>query len=307
VTTPRPVRQTYLDFLRSRWPSRTRVLSQYAASATAVFMVLDWIVTRPQPSPPTLGTIAAFRLPWLVFPLAGWVAQRRAPTARYLPALVVGLSVAWTWASVMSYVALGLQGSVLQATALFSCLVITAILLPLTGRVRAGVFALMAVGHVTFDLLWHPAGDLAVRAADDLVVLAFAVVQVWAVQTFANAQRRGLLLRRRLERTVAELAASRQRAAEAVSEVGHLAARVAHEVNNPLAAMKVNVRWLGTDGPLPEHVSERQEVVVECLEAIGRIGAIVQDLRQRAAAADEVILKEESTSTGDLPLRDDRD
>jgi signal transduction histidine kinase len=104
------------------------------------------------------------------------------------------------------------------------------------------------------------------------------------------------VLRQRLERAVTALGASRQRAADAVAEIGRLAATVAHEVNNPLAAVKVNVRWLATDGSEPAQAAERSEVVLESLQAIDRIAAIVQDLKARSIAQDELVNREDPSA-----------
>lgn len=274
---------SYAAFLRSRWPTRTRQLAVHAFAGSFVFVVLDWLFTRSQPDPPGLGALALLRLPWAGIPVAGWLLARHAPGWRHLPAAVVALSVAWTWAAVLGYFAIGLEGSVLQAITLFACLVTTAAIMPLSQAARAGTFALMALGYVAFDLSWPHEVPLARRVVDDVAVLAYATIQIVVFQSFAAASEKSVLLRHRLERAVGDLAGSRARAAAAVAEVGRLAAEVAHEVNNPLAAVKVNVRWLATEGALPAHAEERAQVGAESLEAVDRIVAIVQTLKRRAA------------------------
>jgi signal transduction histidine kinase len=266
-------------------------------AGSVAFVGLDWIFTRGQAAPPDLGAIAALRLPWAAVPAAGWLLQRTAPGWRHLPKAVVALSVAWAWAAVIGYFAIGLEGSVIQAITLFACLVTTAALLPLTGAGRAGVFAVMAVGYVAFDLAWPHQGSMAARRADDAAVLAFAVIQVLVLQGFEAARQRSAELRHSLQRSVAELAASRARAAAAVGEVERLAAEVAHQVNNPLSAIKVNVRWLATEGAEPEQAAERAEVVVESMQAIDRIVAIVAALKRRAAEQQEELHREDAATT----------
>ena len=288
---------SYAAFLRSRWPSRSRRLAVHAFMGSLAFVALDWIFTRSQAAPPDLGTIAALRLPWAILPVAGYLLQRQAPGWRFLPQAIVALSVTWVWAAVIGYFAIGLEGSVIQAITLFACLVTTAALLPLSGAGRAGVFALMALGYVAFDLAWPHPGSMASRRADAAAVLAFAVIQILVFQSFAGARRKAVLLRHRLERAVNELAASRQRAADAVTEAGRLAADVAHQVNNPLSAVKVNVRWLADEGAEPSHAKERSEVVVETLQAIDRIAVIVLELKQRAKEQDAALHQEETTTT----------
>jgi len=290
----------YAAFLRSRWPARTRYLAAFALGGSLVFVALDWVYTRSHAAPPGLATIAALRLPWIAIPLAGHLLQRLAPGWRHLPRAIVALSVVWAWAAVIGYFAIGLQGSVVQAITLFACLVTSAAIMPLTGPGRAGVFALMALGYVAFDLAWPHDGPWAARLADDAVVLAFAVIQVQVFQRFAAARERAVLLRFRLERAVEELADSHRQAAAAVAEVGRLAAEVAHEVNNPLSAVKVNLRWLATDGALPVNAGERHDVGAESLEAIDRIAAIVQALKRRAGEQQDRLL-ERAAQPADAP------
>jgi len=58
------------------------------------------------------------------------------------------------------------------------------------------------------------------------------------------------------------------------------------EVNNPLAAVKVNVRWLGervqSGGEATGAGAEVDEVMEDALEAIARITRIVAELKRRA-------------------------
>jgi len=183
---------------------------------------------------------------------------------------------------VIGFSAAGLDGSVIQAITLFACLVTTANVMPLTTSGRVVVLTLMALGNVGFDLLWRATPPPDHRLLEHLAVLSFAAIQVWVFQSFAAARRKAVLLRHQLEQAVQDLQASRQRAAAAVDEVGRLAAEVAHEVNNPLSAVKVNVTWLAGEGSQPAHVQERAEVQAESLAAIDRIAAIVLTLRRRA-------------------------
>lgn len=134
-------------------------------------------------------------------------------------------------------------------------------------------------------------------------MLTFALIQILVFQSLEAAKRRSVVLRQRLELVVADLAASRRRAGEAVAEVGRLAAQVAHDVNNPLAAVKVNVRWLATEGARPDQGEERDEVMVESLEAVDRIAAIVQDLKLRAREQDEALGREAAPPGTPVPQR----
>jgi len=273
----------YLAFLRSRWPNRARLLALYAAVGTPVLVLLDWVFTRPFPAPPALGEILLLRAPWLAIPAIGWLAQRLAAPWRRLPPLVMAISVVWAWGNDAAYFALGLSGTVVQAVAVLLCLVTTATFMPLTMRGRAGILGLMALGHVVLDVAWPQATASGQRLWTDAVILAFALCITVVFESFAASQQRGLRLRRELERTVVALEQARRRAEEGVAEVGRLAAAVAHDVNNPLSAVKVNVRWLGENGHGPDADGERAEVVADALSAVERISRIVAELRRQAA------------------------
>jgi len=80
-------------------------------------------------------------------------------------------------------------------------------------------------------------------------------------------------------------AQSRLLEASRLAATAQLAAAVAHEVNNPLSALKANVAWLaqGPGGARPS--GERAEVLADSLAAIGRISLSVARLRELAAPA----------------------
>lgn len=283
----------YLAFLRSRWPARTRGLALHALLGSFALAGLDWAYARVLALPLDLGAIAAARLPWVVVPLLGYLLLAVAPTSPLLPPGVILLSLAWTWGNSWAYLALGLEGTVLQSLALLASLVTAASFLPVTGRARGGVLGLMWAGHFALVLSWSTPIPLALRLANEVVILGFAGILTLVFQRYASGQRRGILLRRRLERAVVALDLSRQEAADAVAEVGRLAAAVAHDVNNPLSAVKTNVQWLGSESASGEPPAERAEVVSDTLGAVARIARIVADLKQRAAEKDRTIHAQE--------------
>jgi signal transduction histidine kinase len=281
------VEDRYRAFLRSRWPSRTRALALHAFCGSLFLFALDVLFTRAgSPAPPPLWALAAARLPWMVIPVLGWAAQHQAPGWRRLPALVVMISVLWTWGNAWAYFAAGLAGSPVQAIALVLCIITTATFLPLRQRARAGVFAAMVLGQVALDLAWPAAGTRTLRLATDAAMIAVAAFLVVVFENFAESQRRGLELRHHLEQTVVALEASRARAAGAARAVGQLAAQVAHDVNNPLSAVKVNVRWLADPPADQADAAERAEALADALGAVERIARIVAELRRQAAAHD---------------------
>jgi signal transduction histidine kinase len=284
VPTP-TARLPYRAWLRSRWPSRSRSLGSYAIGGTLVLFAFDAAFTRSLPAPPGLAAIAALRLPWILLPVAGIAAARARPAARWLPGAVVALSLAWSWGNDWAYCALGLGGETIQALAVVLAVLTAAIFMPLLPLHRLAVFGLMWLGHLAI-VLWagggRPPGALLLDGAAILALVACLTV---LHEQFELARRRASILRRRLERTVEALEASRARATAAAAEVSRMAAEVAHKVNNPLSAVKVNVALLGQP-PLPgEPEGERAEMAGETLEAVERIARIVAALRRQATEA----------------------
>ena len=64
-----------------------------------------------------------------------------------------------------------------------------------------------------------------------------------------------------------------------LAAVGQLAGVVAHDIANPLAALKANVHWLGRYEPSPGEAEERVEVLADALASVGRITESVWKLR----------------------------
>ena len=286
---------SYRRYLRSRWAPRGVALAIHALAGNAALFLLDIPYTRLLEEPPGLAQLAAVRLPWAVLPAAGWLYVRRNPDARAVPALVVTLSVAWAWGMDWAYVALGLGGSTVQALVMVLCFITVARLVPVRLRGRLGMLALMAAGHVAL-VLSQPARRRAPAAPhlDVLVLLALAAAQTIVSQAFELGQRRRFILHRELVRKVRALELSRARADRAAADLAGLAARVAHDVNNPLAAVKVNVRWLGE----PQDPAERREVAAETLEAVNRIAQSVAALEARAVTPAPVPERPGSGSRG---------
>lgn len=279
----------YREFLRSRWPRRTRGLSAWACGGSIAYAIFDFVFTHIAGEPDSAWRIAAIRLPWIASPVAAFLLGRHVPSWRLLPAAIIGLSLLWTLGNDWAFFALGLGGTVVQGIGIAAAFATAATVLPLTTWGRAGVFALMWFGHVALDLAWPQSRSVGERLWVDVVILAFVVTQTFVFEQFARSRQRGFQLRLDLQRAVGALEASRERAASAASAVGRLAAEVAHDVNNPLAAVKVNVRLLGEPDTPAE---ERQEATRDALEAIERISRIVADLRMQALAHQGLLERE---------------
>ncbi len=154
---------------------------------------------------------------------------------------------------------------------------------------------------------------LIVKGVDEIATLASAFNSLFAQQRLLllALERSSSLEKERadaLETTYAELsdtsvqlASSRQKLLEAdkFAAIGQLAAGVAHEINNPSTAVRINLEWLhqtltpmvegGAD--LTQVVSDLREadcVVLETIEAMQRIAAIVRDLGTFARHSDKL-------------------
>ncbi len=131
----------------------------------------------------------------------------------------------------------------------------------------------------------HP-GRLEPRGDDELATLAHRFNGLLDQQ----AERASALERANVElRTTTEaLMSSQQRLMDAdkLAVIGQFAAGVAHEINNPAAAVRANLEWLRESlkpnflghPAQPMSVEETEEVVVDSLGALDRITTIVKDL-----------------------------
>lgn len=139
------------------------------------------------------------------------------------------------------------------------------------------------LGGGAFLRIWEGQGPTEVASW----IVVSAVMSTLATYGTVASRRlwwRELQVERERSDALAGLAESERRRAEAerLAEVGRLAAGVAHQVNNPLSAVKANVRWLGQASVPDATPDERREVVTDTMAAVDRISEIVSGLRRAA-------------------------
>jgi hypothetical protein len=208
----------YGAFLKSRWAARSRMLGIYAITGNLVLIAFDWVLTRWNPGAPALATILGRRLIWLVLPLAGVTSAHFRPRARWLPAVVIALSLVWCWGNEWAYFSLGLAGTVIQTIAVIAFCVTAATFLPLRLAGLFGMFAAIAAAHVALDIYWPQARPLALRLWTDAGMLAFVSVELVLFRNLATSQYRGLASHKALEKTLADLEVSRRLTEEQLQE-----------------------------------------------------------------------------------------
>jgi hypothetical protein len=200
----------YAAFLKGRWASRAMLLGKYAIAGNLVLLFFDWVLTHWHPAAPALVSIIKARLIWVALPMGGMVVVHHAPRAKSLPAIVVTLSLLWCWGNEWAYFSLGLAGTVVQSIAVIAFCVTAATFLPLRLKGLVGFFAAIAAGHVALDVIWPQARPLSLRLWTDAGMLAFVSVELALFRNLAISQYRGLTSRAALERTLADLEASRR-------------------------------------------------------------------------------------------------
>ena len=134
-----------------------------------------------------------------------------------------------------------------------------------------------------------------------LLIAASGMVAVQASAFYARMKKARLEAETHHRKVQEALAATQTRAQESdrLAQVGRLAAGVAHEVNNPLAFIQANLRFLQEELPRGERsVGDCLEALQETQAGVERIQQIVQDLTRLARGAPET----EPRQVGGCPL-----
>jgi C4-dicarboxylate-specific signal transduction histidine kinase len=211
------------------------------------------------------------------------------PTGRFwrtaVECLLASIAVA-----VLTFVAFRLHASTAVAALLFFFFIV---LISLWARFVTSAFGcILAV--LCFNYFFAPPiFDLRVRDPLDIaIVIAFSSTGLVISRLMSRIRERSAELERSNERLKVEMA-ERRRAEEAcnkahadlarvtrITTMGELAASIAHEVNQPLAAVVINantcVRWLAGDSP---NIAEAREAASRIVRDGTRAGEVISRIR----------------------------
>jgi C4-dicarboxylate-specific signal transduction histidine kinase len=285
----RPTGEVWETLFRNRW--RTALV---AAALVAPHALLDL-------RHPNWKLVVAIRACWVAMLLAGYQIQRRGvQPASSLAAYVVVLA---SGAAVIGIVALtggsrGPRFDIIMPLPLALLVMIPDLPWGAIGlgmlSFAGGIFLLVRDGR---DAWWIT--EWTVLSGTLAAVVAYGAYQFGRLrrveQRAAEDRAQALALLAESER--------RRGQTERLALAGRLAAGVAHEINNPLAFVKSNLRALqrkGEGGLAPE---EEVEVLRESLLGVERIARIVADLRNLARGGPEELAPCDLPAVADEALR----
>lgn len=249
------------------------------------------------------GLVAAFAVLETARGAAGWetaLAARAAWIAALLAAsrLVLAASGRWTPLLLGGTVVLSVgalfvlsvarPGDVAAMAFLMAAPLLVGVLVPdARGAVWLAAGLSTAAVGASFLVQGVPLADAvvyAVRAA------AAGAVAVLGATMLDRVRREEVRLAEERARVVDALARSEKRRAEVepLAVAGSAAARVAHDMSNPLASLRVNLDWLhevAEERRLEVEEAEVREVIRETRECVDRLGANLADFRAAARGA----------------------
>ncbi|WP_146647507.1 sensor histidine kinase [Labilithrix luteola] len=155
-------------------------------------------------------------------------------------------------------------------------------------HLSAGLAIWLASIHdtlVTLDLFHDPL-LLSLAFLITLSILGFAVTRSF-VENARALEVMSATLERLVEERTHALVTTKQNLllAEKMAALGHLAAGVAHEINNPAAAITANLTYLREGMTRKSPPADALECVDESLESVGRIAKIVRQLLEAGRTA----------------------
>lgn len=273
--------------------SGSAVQKQRAVVGMAMSNLPFWgidVLTVPSRLPWDTLVIRAF---WMVLTFAGlWATQRFVPLRRrgMVGWLFTGLLLPHVCLALIVW---RLGGSQSPAFAWFCAMPLMTISLSLGALYRSVLSSTTSlIAGLTLLLLeGRPPSLVAVWC---LLIGASGLVSVQASYFYGRMKRsRTEAEARRLAAQEALVAAqTRAQEAERLAQVGRLVAGVAHEVNNPLAFIQANLRFLQDELPRePRSTQDCQDALRETQAGVERIQQIVQDLMRLARGASEAELR----------------
>ena len=247
---------------------------RFGAALIAACYVIDLLQPR-------FAEVAVVRALWVAAVLVGAALQR--PDR---PRLATGASHASSLVSAAAVVAIvaldGGTGSIYAGMLLATpfAMLVAMVELPVAAAINGAICVLGGAAMRAWE--GQPWTQIGAWLLLSTVMSALATWGTLAARTAFRIEMSAERARQRAQEQLAESELQRAQA-ERLAEVGRLAARVAHEVNTPLAVVKSNVQWLGQFGP-PEVAEEGQQVVADTLESVERIVTAVDSVRRQAGA-----------------------